>query len=52
MQRTSATPALATRWQVDMDGHHIVALHWSPDGSYWVSDSFLAAALVSVAVSP
>jgi len=32
MQRTSATPALATRWQVDMDGHHIVALYWSPDG--------------------
>jgi peptidoglycan/LPS O-acetylase OafA/YrhL len=27
-------------------------LHWSPDGSYWVSDSFLAASLVSAAVSP
>ena len=27
-------------------------LHWSPEGSYWVSDSFLAASLVSAAVSP
>jgi sugar lactone lactonase YvrE len=27
-------------------------LHWSTDGSYWVSDSFLAASLVSAAVSP
>lgn len=27
-------------------------LHWSPDGSYWVSDSFLAASLVIAAVSP
>jgi hypothetical protein len=26
-------------------------LHWSPEGSYWVSDSFLAASLVSAAVS-
>jgi peptidoglycan/LPS O-acetylase OafA/YrhL len=26
-------------------------LHWSTDGSYWVSDSFLAASLVGAAVS-
>jgi WD40 repeat protein len=32
MRRSSATPTLVTRWQVDMDGHHIVALDWSPDG--------------------
>lgn len=24
--------ALSMRWQAALDGHHIIALHWSPDG--------------------
>ncbi len=27
-------------------------LHWSPEGSYWVSDAFLAGSLVGVAIAP